>query len=362
MHRTLKFLFETLPYLTFIWMATFLFSTSAHSAEPEEILEVSITSSASNEEPIHVLDKTPTSNSIVLSFGDGQTFELSNQKTPLDGPNKFEALEKDQKDSFLTNRKLLLGAMGKLLYGLRVPIGMLKKAGIKFSTAKTEAEKESKRETLKKTFSEVGSQSIEPLLKAFDQKLWDYAPFVSKINEVGTSIEAGIAGGGKVGRHGSFIILGVGLSINVDPKEKALIFELFQDVEWAKTALPGYVGAEAFASLFGNASYHDWKEPLSIEKGEALNLPGLAGCITDRNARVGIAKGVGIGFPGAAALTSALVRIPLIRVGISPQWPTLLRTKVLGGSYIKGMVQKCGAAVSRGCSSVFSRIGRGGGT
>ncbi|MFM8314638.1 MAG: hypothetical protein ACKOA8_10165, partial [Deltaproteobacteria bacterium] len=305
------------------------FPSHSFSSEPETLFEFHLSDSKEPSE-ISIEEKDATNENFTLQIRGLRNFEFSTKELKHDDLVSFNSLEDKQKKNFLTNRELLLASLGKLLIVLKKPIGFTKKFGAKLSSAKTEEAKERKRTLAAQTLEETGLDSVTQLLKAFDRELWVHAPFISQVNEIGASVEAGIAGGAKLGKRGVFVILGTGVSLGIDPKEKAVIFELFQDVEWSKTALPGYIGAEAFGSLFGNTTYHDWKNPLQIEKGNAIGAPGLAGCITSNNARVGIAKGIGLGFPGAAVMTSTLVRIPLVRIGISPEWPQWVRAKVLG--------------------------------
>lgn len=342
--------------LSLIVICTLVVPLRLGAQDLEPVFEVSLDEKTYDEKLVQIEEKTLEPSTLILKLADGSRFEFSPSNLSSEELKKFESLGASERESFLRNRELLIALAGKLLYSLKTPIGMMKKVGAKFSLGKNNEQKLARKKLLEKTNREVGAESVEKILREFEKELWEYAPFVSKINEVGTSIEAGIAGGGKLGRLGAFVVLGAGLSMNVDPKEKALVLEFFQDVEWAKTALPGYIGAEAFASLFGNASYNDWQEPLSVEKGAALSLPGLAGCITDKNARVGVAKGLGFGFPGAAILTSSIVRIPLIRVGVSPKWSTFVRVKVLGGGYLTHPLKICGRVLVESCSRLFNLL------
>lgn len=336
----------------------FSFTLGAMGSDLEPIFEAKLEEQGDSSNLTSVVEDSADPRKLTLKLKGGTVIEFSPTEVGESGIKKYESLGEQEREGFLRNRELLVGIAGKFLETVKTPIGFSKKMGARFVTPKSEEEKGRRQDILQKTSQDVGLESIQKMLKEFEKSLWDYAPFVSKINEVGTSVEAGVAGGGKLGRLGAFVVLGAGVSINMDPKERAIVLELFQDVEWAKSALPGYIGAEAFASLFGNAAYNDWNEPLSIERGAALSLPGLAGCVTDKNARLGIAKGLGVGFPGAAVLTSSIVRIPLIRVGVSPKWPALFKIKVLGGEYLSRPLKACSEMMMKGCSELFRVLGR----
>jgi hypothetical protein len=221
---------------------------------------------------------------------------------------------------------------------------------------KSAEDREAEAEILRGTLREVGTKSVDQILKKIDRELWAHAPFFSKINETGVSFEVGVAGGAKAGPWGIFLITGTGISIAVDPKEKALVLEIYQDIEWTHRALPGYAGAEAFASGFLSATHHDWNEGLTPELGKALSLPGVAGCITRNNARIGVAKGIGVGFPGSAMLESNIIRAPVLRIGVSPKWTGFVRGKFFGSQFITGPLQWCATQIGNVCGSVYSML------
>ncbi len=173
---------------------------------------------------------------------------------------------------------------------------------------------------------------VQNTLKHFDEALWMNTKVVSGANEFGFSLEAGGSTGAKLVNRGFYGIAGVGLTFLVDPKNKAVTVELFLDLESVRQALPGYIGGGLFGTGTLTAQIFDWSKPLRATCGQAVCLPGLVGSVTEDSLRAGVSKEIGLGFPGVAVFSSDALRVPVARVGLSPTFPLLVKTKTILGT------------------------------
>ncbi len=188
----------------------------------------------------------------------------------------------------------------------------------------------------------IPPEKTEKSLKTFDGILWNQAGLIAKANEIGVSGEVGGDIGAKVGKYGFHGVTGIGLIVAYDRDRRALVIELYQDLDRTKVAIPFYAGGGGFGSVLLSVSHSNPNEPLRVEKGSGFSAYGeigpfscgVAGCVTDRNLRVGFSTGVGAGWPPAALLTNEVQRVPYARVAFSPSFP-YVHPKVLGAEQAK---------------------------
>ena len=208
-------------------------------------------------------------------------------------------------------------------------------------------------------------ERVQSILQGLDKVLWDKAALFSKVNEIGASLEGGLDAGAKVGKHGLYGITGVGLITAYDREKRALVFELYQDFDVAKMAIPFYGGVGIFGSLLLSATHHNPEDPLRIEKGEGFCTLGISGCMTSRNLRLGVTGGLALGFPSTSLVTSEVHRVPYLRISLSPKFP-FVGVKVLGTEPLKQIGRKISdgpirlvKAIGSGCRRLFGYVGGG---
>jgi len=186
---------------------------------------------------------------------------------------------------------------------------------------------------------------VQTTLKQIDESLWMNTKVVTGAHEFGLAFEGGASAGGKAMNRGLYGIAGVGITFLVDPGKRAFIVEVFLDMESVRQAVPGYVGAGLFGTITGNAQIYDWNKPLKATCGQAVCVPGLVGSVTEDSLRAGVSKEAGAGFPGVAVFASDALRVPLARVGVSPQFPLLVKTRtILGAACAAGFNKLVGRA------------------
>jgi len=285
---------------------------------------------------------------------DGSSYSIALFTADTDSARVFSELSPEVRDQFLKNRELILRAIAGTLHGLRIPIGVWRKMirpQLDWLYGKSKPLEE-----VSLNFQETGFVSVQAALQELDKHLWEKSETISQTNEYGIALEMGVSGGGKAGARGFYGIMGFGLLLTVDPLERAVAFELFGDLEKTQRATPFYGGAGIFITMMGSALSTDWKKELCAEQGNAFCAAGLVGFLSDRYVGLGLSKELGIGFPGTVLMESELSRMPLLRLGVSDQWPGFIRVQTAGVPNLLRIFSQVKERVKQSCSDLLSRI------
>jgi len=276
---------------------------------------------------------------------DGSIYTFTSPEKNEESEKRFLELPSEVQEKFLSKRIEILNMAVQSLHGLRIPVGVWRKSirpRLDWLYGKSKPIDPSS-----KNFQETGFVSIQEALIELDKNLWQKSETISHTNEYGMAFELGLSGGGKAGSRGLYGITGLGVSVTVDPIERAVAIELFGDLEWTKRATPFYGGAGIFGTMMGSAMSTDWHRELCPERGNAFCVAGLVGFLSDRYVGLGLSKELGLGFPGAVLMESELTRMPFLRLGASAQWPGFFRVQTAIGPTLKKIFKSCSGLLSR---------------
>lgn len=182
----------------------------------------------------------------------------------------------------------------------------------------------------KQSMKERSEQIIQSYLTGLDQVIWGQAQLFAKTNEFGLLLNGNLTllGGSRVGR-GFGGQIGLGISIGYNREEKAVVIQIFRDLEKFKsTTMTALFSAAATAKAGFYIENHHGGE--NLRKGISFYPPMFPGysTITPSHFQTGFSSGVG--FPPAPmgdmlTYTNELNSNSVIRVTFSRMLKSFVR-------------------------------------
>ncbi len=246
----------------------------------------------------------------------------------------FTGLPEEEKQMFLLKRQRFLEACAKGLgltkYG--IGFGAVTKDKITYLIKRTPARQTPLRER--------AEDIIRGMLASIDRQIFDSAPVIARANEFGIMLAGGVeALGGSYGKGGGGILdLGISIGYNVD--NKALVIQIFRDVETYQSSISKWVGLAGAVMKAGPYAANMRAGQLS-ENGTSFYPPMVPGFQMKAENFVAFGFSTGLTWPPSPlgdllTYTTRLDHSRLLRITVSPLLLGFVRVSTtLPGSIVR---------------------------
>lgn len=179
-------------------------------------------------------------------------------------------------------------------------------------------------DNMQETFRQRSLRIVGNILKSIDKNLWEKAPVISKSNEFGLSVAAGIQALGGVGTKGYGGILDLGMSFGYHTETRSLVFQIFLDREKFKSTL---MKAVFIAGVVGKGGVYIANQSDSTKapsrKGESFYPPMIPGFQSTTPELVNFGGSSGLTWPPSPlgdvlTYTTDLSNDAILRITVSP--------------------------------------------
>jgi hypothetical protein len=216
----------------------------------------------------------------VVEIGGSLRIQVGNSVYELESAGEsLEQLPELERSQFFRNRTIFLESVAKGLQMIKYGLGM--GAVVKDKAVYIARKMRSKPHLLpdgqrQLSIRERADEVILGMLRGLDAKLFESAPIVARANEFGVVLSGGVEalGGRREKGWGGLIDLGVSIGFNRD--SRALVIQVFRDVEAYQSSL---MPALALGGLVGKAGFYAVNQKLGqlTDQGTSFYPPIIPG-------------------------------------------------------------------------------------
>ncbi len=243
----------------------------------------------------------------------------------VDPMQSFNQLSDEQKSRFQESRLVFLKNAARILSSTKFVLGAGSLVGdglsfVKIKVKQAFGKEVETSEKVRRSFGERSNQAVQSALKGIDYKLWSQAPMVIDSSEFGLSLSLGIVAETGVQKKGGGGAEEIGISLAMNKKSKAFVFEIFHKSEKfdntkAAISVLGVVGKAGMTMGSRNGA--------ETMKGSSFYPPAVPGysSASPEFFSAGFSSSLGFPPPPLADLmtfTNKFERHTWIRVTVSP--------------------------------------------